>query len=297
MDHSGEDERPPVLARLRMPPSVLAALACPHCGGGLGPAGNALGCAGGHSFDVAREGYANLLSGRPVAGGGDDREMVRARREFQEAGHYAPLAARLAEVAARHWPGGPVADIGAGTGYYLRAVLDALPGAEGLAADASKFALRRAARGHPRAGAVGCDAWRGLPLRRAAFGLLLNVFAPRNGPEFRRVLRADGALLVVTPAPGHLAELRGPLGLIAVDPRKDERLAAGLEPHLEPEHREDVAFGLRLTRPEAAALAGMTPSARHVAPGELRDRVAALPAGVEASAAFRLSVYRPGGDA
>lgn len=290
---NSEEGRTAAPARLRMPAQVLAALACPHCGGALAPVGGALGCASGHSFDVARQGYANLLSGRPAAGGGDDRAMVRSRREFQEAGHYAPLAARLAGAAGKEWPGGPVADIGAGTGYYLGAVLDALPEAAGLAADASRFALRSAARSHPRAGAVGCDAWRALPLRSGAFGLLLNVFAPRNGAEFRRVLRADGALLVVTPGSDHLAELRRPLGMIAVDPDKGGRLSASLDAHFALDRREDVSFRLRLGRAEAAALVGMTPSARHIDPGELRARIAVCSEPVEAAAVFQLSVYRP----
>ncbi|UOE21888.1 23S rRNA methyltransferase [Thermobifida halotolerans] len=276
-----------------MPGAVVEALVCPHCGGGLRPVGGALGCALGHSFDAARQGYVNLTVGRPPTAG-DDREMVRARGEFFGAGHYAPLTARLVETARASWTGGLVVDAGAGTGHHLAAVLDALPGAYGLAVDVSRYALRRAARAHPRAGAVGCDVWRGLPLGTGTVGLLLNVFAPRNGPEFARVLRPGGALLVVTPAPSHLAELRRDLGLIAVDPRKEERLAAKLQTRFTLERSEEVAVALRLTRAEAAVLVEMTPSARHVAPDLLRARLGARPEPVETTAAFRLSVYRPG---
>ena len=277
--------------RLRIPGPVVEALACPHCGGGLAVAGGALACARGHSFDAARQGYVNLVAGRPP-GAGDDREMVRARGEFFDAGHYAPLAAALAEHAARWWNGGLVVDVGAGTGHHLAAVLDVVPRAHGLAVDVSRYALRRAARAHPRAGAVGCDVWRGLPLAAGSAGLLLNVFAPRNGPEFARVLRGDGALLVVTPAAHHLAELRSALGLIAVDPRKEERLAAQLRGRFTAGEEELVTVPLRLTRAETATLVGMTPSARHVAPERLRDRLAGLGEPVEATAAFRVSVYR-----
>src|SRR5690606_39181918 len=122
--------------RLRIPGPVVEALACPHCGGGLAAAGGALACARGHSFDAARQGYVNLVAGRPP-GAGDDREMVRARGEFFDAGHYAPLAAALAEHAARWWNGGLVVDVGAGTGHHLAAVLDAVPRAHGLAVDVS----------------------------------------------------------------------------------------------------------------------------------------------------------------
>ena len=90
-------------------------------------------------------------------------------------------------------------------GYYLAAVLDRIRGrpggaeAAGLAMDISARALRRAARARPGIGAVGWDIWRPFPVRDGAVSLILNVFAPRNGPEFRRVLRDDGALIVVTP--------------------------------------------------------------------------------------------------
>ncbi len=90
-----------------------------------------------------------------------------------------------------------------------------------------------AARAHRRIGAVGCDAWRPLPVADAAAGLVLNVFAPRDGAELRRILRPDGALLLVTPAADHLAELIGPLGLLSVDERKPERLADKLGPYFE----------------------------------------------------------------
>ncbi|GAA1990967.1 methyltransferase domain-containing protein [Nocardiopsis rhodophaea] len=292
-----------VTDRLRMPASVLAALACPHCGAGIAPAGNALSCARGHGFDVAREGYVSLLTGQRPTGTGDTKEMVRARREFQEAGHYAPLAARLAALAADHLPALPAAgcgtetglitDIGAGTGYYLREVLERCAHSTGLALDVSKFALRRAAKAHPRAGAAACDAWRGLPLRTGAAALLLNVFAPRGGAEFRRVLRDDGALIVVTPTGRHLHELIDPLGLVTVDARKEERLEATLGGHFSLTHREELDHPMRLPHAAVATAVGMGPSARHLDPGELERRIRGLPTPAPVTASFLVSVYRP----
>ena len=78
-------------------------------------------------------------------------------------------------------------DLGAGTGRQLARVLDALPRRHGIALDVSRPALQRAARAHPRIGAVGCDIWGALPVRSAAAALVLNVFAPRNGDEIARV--------------------------------------------------------------------------------------------------------------
>jgi hypothetical protein len=103
-------------------------LRCPQCakGGSLTMVGRTLRCGTGHSFDIARSGYVNLLpAGRNQ---GDTAAMVAARDAFLSAGHFAGLAAALAEAsAASRWEG-CVADVGAGTGYYLAAVLDRLPG-------------------------------------------------------------------------------------------------------------------------------------------------------------------------
>jgi 23S rRNA (guanine745-N1)-methyltransferase len=183
--------------------------------------------------------------------------MVRARQEFLAGGHFAPISAALVAAAmaaaaaaadeaasagpdrARHVarPANEetgrsdrpcVVDVGAGTAFYLAAVLSSLPGYAGLALDASKHALRVAARAHPRIGAVGCDAWHRLPVADGAAALVLDVFAPRDGAELRRILRPDGHLLVVTPQADHLAELTGPLQLLRVDDRKSQRLAGTL---------------------------------------------------------------------
>jgi 23S rRNA (guanine745-N1)-methyltransferase len=282
---------------------VVEYLACPHCGQALAltEGGRALRCSGRHTFDVAKQGYANLLPGDAHTGTGDTAAMVAAREAFLGAGHYAPIAAALAaavpdalpETPEEASPGGgeSVVDLGAGTGYYLAAVLDARPRARGLALDISKFALRRAARSHPRAGAVVCDAWRPLPLRDAAASVVLNVFAPRNGPEIRRVLRPGGTLLVVSPTPRHLAELVGELGLIGVDARKSERLSATLGPHLEFQGSSEHTFPLLLDRAAVRTAVDMGPSAWHTDAADLDRRIAGLPAPAPVTASVTLSVF------
>jgi 23S rRNA (guanine745-N1)-methyltransferase len=188
---------------------------------------------------------------------------------------------------------GCVLEIGAGTGYYLAAVLDALPGRAGLALDASKAALRRAAHAHPRIGAVAADAWRRLPVADGAAAVVLDVFAPRRGAELARVLHPGGQLLVVTPNPGHLAELAGPLGLLSVDPRKEERLAATLGPSFTLLRQRSHDAALSLSRPDVAAVIGMGPSARHADPGALAERIAGLPGHIPVTLSVTLSVFVP----
>jgi 23S rRNA (guanine745-N1)-methyltransferase len=274
---------------------VIGWLACPRCGAGLSRSGAALRCPAGHSFDIARQGYVSLLPPGRAAPSGDTLAMVAARAVFLR--HYAGLAAALAAAArdAVTATGAPgcVLDVGSGPGFYLAAVLDGLPDRAGLAVDVSKAALRLAARAHPRIGAVAADAWRRLPVADGAAAAALDVFAPRNGPELRRVLHPRGRLLVVTPDPRHLAELAGPLGLLSVDPRKDERLARTLGPAFEPAGQRHYEERLALDHQAVAAAVGMGPSAWHADPAALAAQIAGLPEPVPVTLAVTLSVFRP----
>jgi SAM-dependent methyltransferase len=298
VDAPGSSERP----RSDLDPRVLQRLRCPVCGESLHQATDtrALRCPRRHSFDIARQGYVNLLAGRAPHTGAT-AEMVAARADFLAAGHYDVIASALT-VAASEAVGRPeagfgayplVVDAGAGTGRYLGAVLAALPDAVGLALDVSKPALRRAARAHPLAAAALADTWRRLPLADASAAVLLNVFAPRNGAEVHRVLDPAGTLLVVTPDGDHLAELVDALDLLRVDPDKAERVTGSLGGHFtladSAVHRAELA----LTRNEVATLVGMGPSAWHTDPGALADRMAALPEPIRVTVAVRVDHYRP----
>lgn len=269
--------------------SVIDVLLCPVCDRGLAPAEGSLRCGAGHSFDIARQGYVNLLPGGTPTGSADTAEMVRCRSEFQAAGHYAPLA----EAIAAHARDGLVLDAGAGTGYYLAAGLERAPGTIGLALDLSKYAARRAARAHDRIVAAVADSWRRLPVRDQAASLVLNVFAPRNGPEFHRVLAPDGSLLVVTPTGRHLAELVEQLDLLSVDAAKQDRLDAALGSWFEPIGKQDVEFSLQLAEHDVRNLVLMGPSAHHLSPETLTERLAGLTFPYVTTVSCTLSSYRP----
>jgi 23S rRNA (guanine745-N1)-methyltransferase len=249
--------------------AALPYLRCPVCADQLaGPQAGTLRCGRGHAFDLARQGYASLTAGR-TPHSGDTTEMIEARATFLAAGHYSFIADALTRAATQTNATGLIVDAGVGTGYYLARVLDALAAAAGLGLDVSKPALRRAARAHPRAAAALVDVWGTLPVADASADLILNVFAPRNGAQFHRILRPDGVLLVVTPAANHLRELIAGHGLLHVDPDKADRVSATLGEHFRAEAATIHERRLRLTAAEAHTLIAMTPSARHLAAGSL----------------------------
>ncbi|MGW4793596.1 putative RNA methyltransferase [Nonomuraea sp. MG754425] len=193
-----------------------------------------------------------------------------------------------------------IVDAGAGTGHYLAATLDAVNDGIGMAFDVSKHAVRRAARVHPRAGAFVADVWRPLPIRSGVADVVIDVFAPRNGPEFRRILRPGGAAVVVTPAAAHLSPLVEELGLLSVDEEKERRVARSLDGFTET-GRRSIDFEMELDHDDIAEVVGMGPSAWHNQANTLNERIAAFVSRsvmkrqqkVVTRAAFHLSIYEP----
>ena len=192
----------------RLNPSVFM---CPICRDKLGRDGGAYRCRSGHSFDIAKEGYVNLLpanrkhSGNP----GDDREMVDARTRFLDGGWYAPLRDRLCALVREQIGEKPVLfDAGCGEGYYTAALCDMASARGGTAAgvDLSKAAVRRASRRCPEAEIAVASVYR-LPLADGCADVLVDCFSPLAAEEFLRVLKPDGFFLYVVPGPRHLWEL------------------------------------------------------------------------------------------
>jgi 23S rRNA (guanine745-N1)-methyltransferase len=301
----------------RFSEAALPFLRCPLCHAAFSATGRSLRCVNGHSYDVAHQGYVNLLPGGARPGTADTAEMVAARETFLAGGHFAELAAFVCETAERALAGletasqrgaaqsagpgwtpakdvpGCVVEVGAGTGYYLAGLLDRLPGRIGLALDISKYAARRAARAHERMAAVVCDVWEELPMADESASLVLDIFAPRNPAEFHRLLRPEGILLVVTPGPDHLRELVARLGLLCVDERKPERLEQALGGRFA--LCEQAGYEEHLTLPPsvAGALAAMGPSAHHLQAEQLAHRLSAVGDAVEVTLSVTAAVYTP----
>ena len=273
----------------------LDLLVCPRCGQpfDLTADGRSVRCPLGHSFDLARQGYLNLRSSGPPRNA-DTAAMVSARERFLAAGHYRPIADRLLEVASMHAPSrSRLLEVGAGTGYYLAHLLNGLEEARGLALDVSVAAARRAARASPRLGSVVADVWQPLPVADGRIDVLLDVFAPRNPGEFRRVLAGSGVLVTVTPEPDHLHQVRSGLGLLDIQPAKHEQLQTALADAFVTAEQQSVRFDTELSDTALHDLVAMGPNAFHLTDADLRGLVASVATPVTVTVAVDVSVWRP----
>jgi 23S rRNA (guanine745-N1)-methyltransferase len=197
-------------------------LQCPVCRNPLLNSADGYQCSHNHTFDVSREGYVNVLlahkknSKEP----GDGKEMIRSRRRFLDLGLYNGISDGINEAVAGILsdPGSErafnILDAGCGEGFYLKRLKEFLAQRSGnpvpveyYGVDISKFAVRQATQRDRTMGwfvASIID----LPFAQSSLDMVLNVFSPADFPEFSRVLRETGGLLIVSPGPRHLYGLR-----------------------------------------------------------------------------------------
>jgi 23S rRNA (guanine745-N1)-methyltransferase len=250
----------------------------------LSPMNGGYRCANGHSFDIAREGYINLLRTKST---GDSAQMLRARRAFLERGHFAPLAEAVCEVVDADFARYPVdgredfrstvntaeragiLDSGCGEGYYLgrlQAYLNARPDRHGFrlwGLDSSGDAIRMAARRYREASFVVADCKDMIPFADSSFAVAICIFAPRNPAEFARVLAPGGLLLIVVPEPDHLGELRETLDLLGMEDDKLRHLYDSLDGLFGEPTVRTVRYAMDLSADDVALLVTMSPSHRH----------------------------------
>lgn len=206
--------------------------------------------------------------------------MVAARRRILDAGVFTAVTDALS--AAVPASAGLIVDAGAGTGHYLAAALEAAPEACGIGIDLSKYGGRSIARAHPRARAVVCDVWSGLPIASASTDTVLSVFAPRNVADTARILAVGGRWLLVTPNPGHLEQVREPLGMLSIGSDKLARLHDDLAAGGFAVRRSvPVTADVDLSVAQLADLAGMGPAGFHRTAAELTAAAEALVGGAD----------------
>ncbi len=192
-----------------MNPTVVSLLKCPVCGNGMLQSEDAKTCrctgARTHSYDFSKSGYLNLTS--PRDGEGDQKEAVRARKCFLEAGYYQPLSDAVNDIL-KELGAKTVLDAGCGEGYYtnrMGSVCDA------FGVDLSRAgidAASKAARANATGAAFAVGSLFTLPVHDQSFDVITNLFAPCAESEFLRVLKSGGTLVLVGAGESHLFGLK-----------------------------------------------------------------------------------------
>lgn len=265
----------------------MSPIVCPICRLALDLQLPSWRCAAGHSFDVAREGYVNLLPAhhKHSSEPGDSAESLRARRAFLNASHYAPLREAVVAALSLARPQN-LLDIGCGEGYYTAAIAAAVPEVIGL--DIAKPAIQLAARRYsgPTTWLVASGAQ--VPVPDASLDALSCLFTQLHVRELQRVLKPGGLLLVVTPAADHLWHLREGL-FDTVQPHEPDKFVETLSAGFELQDRHTLSFDLDLNAADLSNLLMMTPYAWKARP-EKREELARRSA-LRTQAAFSLLTF------
>ncbi len=237
---------------------------CPLCFNLLTLQNNSWRCENNHQFDCAKEGYVNLLpvQHKRSKDPGDSAEMMQARREFLNAGHYDAMRQLVADklnhsISEKK---STVLDIGCGEGYYTNYFMQSLAKQSktqsvfGL--DVSKVAIRYAAKRYPSVHFCVASSHR-LPFASQSIDAIVRIYAPCKADELARVLRPTGILITVTPAPEHLQELKQLIySEVKLHPLKEEQL-----PQFKLLDESHLNYAMPLAGEEAFVLLQMTPFA------------------------------------
>ena len=254
-------------------------LICPICREPLRQVASVLKCERNHSFDIAKEGYVNLLPSRKklAATVGDDAKMLQARRRFLDAGHYAALSEainnQVTTLLQTHFEQGKqpaILDAGCGEGYYLGQLHTHLLAAFPmnnlclLGMDVSKTAVRYAAKRVKNGRFFVANTNTLIPAGDQTVNVLLNIFAPRNPAEFARVMTKNGHLLIVIPKPTHLQSIRAEFDLLAIETDKKEHVVDRLSGLFQLVRIIGIEDKITLTSHSLTDLLQMTPNAHHL---------------------------------
>ena len=210
-------------------------------------------CKNGHCFDIAKEGYVNLVlpNKKKSKSPGDDKEMVVSRANFLNSGFYVKLAKEVNKIVNSCLKSEDIIlDAGCGTGYYLEQI-------DGdyfkIGIDVSKEAIRYAAK-HDKNIFYAVASIFDLPILNNSIDCILNIFAPKPNDEFLRILKPNGVVVEVIPGKNHLIELKKVLYQEPHYNKEDVK-----EYNLECEETRQLKYKLTLNNEELMELFKMTP--------------------------------------
>lgn len=263
-------------------------LVCPICGAPLTRQEKEYVCEKRHSFDIARQGYVNLLTVQQKRSlhPGDTREQVLSRRAFLEGGFYEPIAAALCETAQELGAEGPVLDVGCGEGYYCTRLAKALD-AELTGLDISKEAVRISAGKYKEALWL-CATAAHIPVPDKSVKTLTSLFALTLPEEFKRVLTDDGLYFQVLAAQDHLLGLKS---IIYPELLLKEKDSVPDIPGFELVKSVPIRFTFTVEGAQVQNLLSMTPHVYRIS-REGAERLAATEKLTDTASAV-LNVYKP----
>lgn len=186
-------------------------LMCPVCKESLIKSNKSVRCSNGHSFDIAKEGYVNLLSAHKSGDSvGDNKEMARSRRDFLNKDYYKILADAVSDCVLKYsCEGGNVLDICCGEGYYTNVISNKL-NRNYYGFDISKNMVRLAAKRSCNARFFVANI-ANIPISTGSIDFAFHLFAPFHSDEFSRVLADDGVIVTAIPGKEHLFQLKSVL--------------------------------------------------------------------------------------
>ena len=190
----------------------MTAFICPLCQSQFTQIHNTQVCENNHHFDIAKEGYLNLLpvQSKSSKNPGDNQEMMMARRAFLNTAGYLPLAEKVAAISQQYLAeraATTILDLGCGEGYYTDIIKKTLPDSNVCGIDISKVAIRYAAKRYKEIDFCVASAYQ-VPLADDSLDLIIRIYAPSKAQELLRLIKQKCYLITVTPAPRHLYQLR-----------------------------------------------------------------------------------------
>lgn len=245
-------------------------LLCPVCKKNMTLYGSCLRCENGHSFDLAKEGYVNLLTGsKSGAATGDNKDMARCRKSFLDKGWFEPLAKGLCEIINRE-NASRVLDICCGEGYYSEYISRNTRAAV-YGFDLSKEMVRLAAK--RKCGARFFVAnMAAVPVSDGFADCAIHLFAPFCDKEFARAVCKGGCLVSVCPGKTHLWQMKQALYAVPYENEEENPTLEGFDL----EETFNIKADITLTSPEDTdSLFRMTPYYYHTSQSD-KQKLASL---------------------